>query len=344
MSQANSKSSFVLGTFSVAGCAPFAGLVIDERVLAVEALRAPLAARGIILPARASVLDLLEEWELALGALRTATELVRSGQIQGVQAVESAMLKTNMPVSPRQVFCCGANYRQHVIDIVMDIDAPEMRGLSREEKRARAEKLMDERAANGKPYIFSKLPTSLTGPFDAIVLPPNVKQPDWELELAVIIGKPARHVSRQDAMRYVAGYAVANDLSSRDLLFREDIKAMGTDWVACKNAPSWAPIGPYLVPTEFVSDPHNLQMTLKLNGKVMQDAKTNDMIFDIPRQIEYLSGLVQLLPGDVICTGSPAGNGSHYNRYLQPGDVVECSIAEIGSLRNVCEAERCVQN
>ncbi|MFI5382263.1 MAG: fumarylacetoacetate hydrolase family protein [Tepidisphaerales bacterium] len=340
MSQAISKPSFALGTFSVAGCAPFAGLVIDERVIAIEALRAPLAVRGINLPARASVLDLLEEWPLALRAFNTAAELVRSAQIPGVQAVESAALKTHMPVSPRQIFCSGANYRQHVIDIVMDIDSPDMRGLSREEKRARAEKLMDERAAHGRPYIFSKLPTSLTGPYDPIVLPPNVKQPDWELELAVIIGKPARHVSRQEALKYVAGYTVANDLSSRDLLFREDIKAMGTDWVACKNPPSWAPLGPYLVPAEFVADPHNLQMTLKLNGKVMQDAKSNDMIFDIPRQIEYLSGLVQLLPGDVICTGSPAGNGSHYNRYLQPGDVVECSIAEIGAQRNVCEAER----
>jgi 2,4-diketo-3-deoxy-L-fuconate hydrolase len=215
-----------------------------------------------------------------------------------------------------------------------------MRGLSRDEKRARAEKIMDERAAHGRPYIFNKVPSSLTGPFDPIILPPNVKQPDWELELAVIIGKPARRVTREQALEYVAGYAVANDLSSRDLLFREDIKAMGTDWVACKNAPSWAPLGPYLVPAAFVPNPHDLPMTLKLNGKIMQDAKTNDMIFDIPRQIEYLSALVQLLPGDVICTGSPAGNGSHYNRYLQPGDVVECTIGGLGSQRNVCEAER----
>ena len=340
MSQASSTAPFALGTFSVAGCDPFAGLVLNERVIAIEALRSVLASRGLVAPPRASVRDLLEDWPLAFRALSEAAELARTGAIAGVQSVDQSTLKTHMPVSPRQVFCSGANYRQHVIDIVMDIDAPEMRGLSRDEKRARAEKIMDERAAHGRPYIFGKVPSSLTGPFDPIILPPNVKQPDWELELAVIIGKPARRVTREQALEYVAGYAVANDLSSRDLLFREDIKAMGTDWVACKNAPSWAPLGPYLVPAAFVPNPHDLPMTLKLNGKIMQDAKTNDMIFDIPRQIEYLSGLVQLLPGDVICTGSPSGNGSHYNRYLQPGDVVECTIGGLGSQRNVCEAER----
>lgn len=339
MSQINQSERFALGMFSAAGCPPFAGLVIDERVIALSALSSFMAQSGIALPAQTTTLDLLENWTQSVKALSVAAAAVRRGEIKG--AVEVSALKVHAPVNARQIFCSGANYRQHVIDYMIDLDVPEVKGFATlAEKRAHAEKVMDERAAKGRPYIFSKLPSAITGPFDPIMLPPNVKQPDWELELAVIIGRRARNVSREHALDYVAGYTIANDLSARDLLFREDIKAMGTDWVACKNPPSWAPLGPYLVPAAFVPNPHNLQMTLKLNGEVKQNAKTNDMIFDINRQIEYLSGLVQLLPGDVICSGSPAGNGSHYKRFLQPGDVVECTIDGLGMQRNVCEAEK----
>lgn len=327
--------------FSTAGCIPFAGMVIDQRVVAVDALKGFFAATGTSLAPQATTLDLLEDWPSSFKALTAAAVAVRAGKLKNANPIEVSALKVHVPVNARQIFCSGANYRHHVIDYMIDLDVPEVRGFATlAEKRAHAEKLMDDRAAHGRPYIFNKLPSAVTGPYDPIVLPSNVKQPDWELELAVIIGRPARHVTRANALDYVAGYTIANDLSSRDLLFREDIKAMGTDWVACKNSPSWAPLGPYLVPAAFVTDPHNLHMTLKLNGEIKQDAKTNDMIFDINRQIEYLSGLVQLLPGDVICSGSPPGNGSHYKRFLQPGDVVDCFIEGLGTQRNVCEAEK----
>jgi 2-keto-4-pentenoate hydratase/2-oxohepta-3-ene-1,7-dioic acid hydratase in catechol pathway len=114
---------------------------------------------------------------------------------------------------------------------------------------------------------------------------------------------------------------------------------MGTDWVACKSAPSWSPLGPYLVPAAFVPNPQNLRLVLKLNGETKQDGNTNDMIFNIAAQIEFLSKLTQLLPGDVICTGTPSGNGLHYGRYLRPGDIMECNIEGVGAQRNVCEAE-----
>lgn len=341
MSQVNPSEKFALGTFSIAGCAPFAGLVIDERVIAIGALQAFLARSGAASVAHAaSTLDLLEDWDRSYKALAAAAAALRRGEIKGAALVDVSSLKVHVPVNARQIFCSGANYREHVIDYMIDLNVPEVQGFAtREEKHAHAAKLMDHRAAHGRPYIFCKLPSALTGPFDPIVLPANVKQPDWELELAVVIGRPARNVSRTHAMDYIAGYTIANDSSARDLLFREDLKAMGTDWVACKNSPSWAPLGPYLVPASFVKDPHNLHMTLKLNGEVKQDASSNDMIFDIPRQIEYLSAIAQLLPGDVICTGSPPGNGSHYKRYYQPGDVIESSIEGLGMQRNVCEAE-----
>src|SRR5664279_4866227 len=120
MSQASSTAPFALGTFSVAGCDPFAGLVLNGRVIAIEALRSLLASRGFVTPPRASVRDLLEDWPLAFRALSEAAELARTGAIAGVQSVDQSTLKAHMPVSPRQVFCSGANYRQHVIDIVMD--------------------------------------------------------------------------------------------------------------------------------------------------------------------------------------------------------------------------------
>ena len=117
------------------------------------------------------------------------------------------------------------------------------------------------------------------------------------------------------------------------------MKAMGTDWLASKNSSSFLPMGPYLVPAAFVPDPQQLHLTLKLNGQVMQDEGTNDMLFGVARLIEYISDLVQLWPGDLICTGSPRGNGMHYNRFLRPGDVLEGAITGLGIQRNTCVAE-----
>jgi 2,4-diketo-3-deoxy-L-fuconate hydrolase len=179
----------------------------------------------------------------------------------------------------------------------------------------------------------------VTGPYDPIILPRNAQQPDWELELAVVIGRRARHVRRDEALDYVAGYTIANDITNRDLVFRTDLKAIGTDWLRGKSMPSFLPMGPCLVPAAFAGDPQDLQITLKLNGQVMQDESTADMIFGVARLIEDLSSYVQLWPGDLIITGSPSGNGTHYNRYLRPGDVIESSITGLGMQRNECIAE-----
>lgn len=169
--------------------------------------------------------------------------------------------------------------------------------------------------------------------------PADTTQADWELELGVIIGRAARHVSRTEALSYVAGYTIVNDLTSRDKVYRADMKAIGTDWLLSKSSPSFLPMGPYLVPAAFVSDPQQLHLTLKLNGQVMQDEGTDDMIFGVARLIEYISQHVQLWPGDLICTGSPRGNGMHYNRFLRPGDVLEGTITRLGMQRNTCIAE-----
>ncbi len=332
---------FSLGTFSVAGCPPFAGVVIGDRVIAVTALQPLCEELGRPLSTPETVFGLLQAWDRNFPVLQVAIdELQREGE-QSVESIALDVVKIHAPVLyPRQIFCAGANYRQHVIDLAVAQGHGAGDTLSEAERRAEASRMMDERIASGSPYVFTKIPSAITGPYEPVVLPVDSAQADWELELAVIIGRAARHVPRTEALAYVAGYTVVNDLTSRDKVYRADMKAIGTDWLASKCSPSFLLMGPYLMPAAFVPDPQQLHLTLKLNGDVMQDEGTSDMIFDVARLIEYISGLVQLWPCDLICTGSPRGNGMHYNRFLRPGDVLEGTISGLGTQRNMCIAER----
>ena len=338
------STPFSLGTFSIAGCSPFAGIVVGDRTVAVTALQSLCEELGRPLSSPETVLGLLQSWERNFPVLQAAVdELQREGE-QSVEPMEWAALdtvKTHAPVLyPRQIFCAGANYRQHVIDLAVAQGHGANDTQSEANRRAEAIRVMDERIASGSPYVFTKIPSAITGPYDSVILPAGVKQADWELELAVIIGQPARHVPRSEALKYVAGYTIVNDVTSRDKVYRGDMKAIGTDWLASKSPPTFLPMGPYLIPAAFVPDPQKLHLTLKLNSEVMQDEGTDDMIFGVARLIEYISSLVQLWPGDLLCTGSPQGNGMHYNRFLHPGDVLEGTISEFGTQRNTCVAEK----
>ncbi|EJM22922.1 2-keto-4-pentenoate hydratase/2-oxohepta-3-ene-1,7-dioic acid hydratase [Pseudomonas sp. GM21] len=336
---------FALGMFSAAGGPAFPGVVINERVIALEALRPACARLGVYLPQGRDLFDILQEWSSTMGALTQVVQEVGLDPTLSAVALPLETLLVHAPLDrPRQVICCGANYFKHVVDLIVAGEvgnSPETAGMDKDQLRTYAQNLMKERSLHGSPYAFSKPAATITGPYDPIILPKHAKKPDWELELAVVIGKTARHVSREHALDYVAGYTIANDLTSRDHIWRrDDMKAMGTDWISSKSSPTYLPLGPFVVPAIFITDPQNLRLTLKLNGEVMQDEVTSDMIFDVARQIEYLSGLVQLNPGDIICTGSPAGNGTHYNRFLQPGDVLDCAITGLGSQRNLCLNEQ----
>ncbi|MET9226173.1 fumarylacetoacetate hydrolase family protein [Lentzea sp. NPDC003310] len=313
---------FALGTFSGDG-RPFPGLVVGDRVLDLETA----------LPWRpASVLAILDRWEEA------------QDQLRGLAADESQEwrsqdgLRVHAPVEPRQVIQSGANYRQHVIDLVV-ANRPKDSAETEEQARERAATLMDRRARDDLPYVFTGLPSAITGPYDDVVLPSWAMQPDWELELVAVIGKPAHRVSAEQALEHVAGYTIANDLTARDLVFRTDMKEIGTDWFRAKNAPGFTPLGPFLVPAQFVSDPMDLRLTLRLNGETMQDESTKDMIFDVARVVSYASHTARLLPGDVVLTGSPAGNGIHHGRLLRDGDVMESTITGLGVQRTRCVAE-----
>jgi 2-keto-4-pentenoate hydratase/2-oxohepta-3-ene-1,7-dioic acid hydratase in catechol pathway len=333
-------SRYALGTFSIAGASPFAGLVLDESVIALSALQPVARSLGCVLSGT-GINELLESWDSNAATLKSLVAALRTpaGAAALAHAVPVAQLRVHAPLLPRQIFCCSANYRKHVIDLILDRPTSVDPGVPLAERRQYAEALMDHRALHGKPYAFLKLPSCVTGPFDDVPLPFDMTQPDWELELGAVIGKTARRVPQARALGYVAGYVIGNDLTAREMLARPDIPGLGADWLSAKCAPGFLPLGPYLVPAEFVPDPQNLQITLKLNGKTMQDESTSDMIFNLARLIEWLSTQVELQPGDLVMTGSPSGNGTHYNRYLQPGDVMDGSITGLGTQRNTCVTE-----
>ncbi len=177
------------------------------------------------------------------------------------------------------------------------------------------------------PIVFMKATSSLSGPFDRIWIPKNSEKSDWEVELAVIIGKRAKYVDKAKAMDYVAGYCVHNDVSERDFQLKH-----GGQWVKGKSADTFAPLGPIMATPDEIQDPHKLRLWLKLNDEMLQDSNTSDLIFDIPTIIEHLSQYMTLLPGDVISTGTPSGVGMGLNppRYLKEGDVVELGIEGLG--------------
>jgi len=319
-----------IGRFAKDGDAPFAALVVDGAAYPIESGN------------RADTVPLFERWDEAWPDLEQRIAAIRSGD--GGQGIALAGLRVLPPIEPRQILCAGANYRRHVIDIMTDHEAGSEPGLDAAERRKRATLLMDHRAQAGSPFAFVKPVSALAGAFDPLTIPADSLQTDWELELAVVIGRPARRVSRDRAMEHVAGYTIGNDISARDHIMRPDIPGMGLDFITGKSCPGFLPLGPLIVPAALIPDPHDLQITLRLGEQVMQDESSADMIFRIPRLIEFLSTHIQLLPGDVICTGSPAGNGTHYNRFLRDGDVMTASIAGLGEQVVPCHAEKLAQD
>lgn len=210
---------------------------------------------------------------------------------------------------PSKILCIGLNYADHAKETNAQIP-PE-------------------------PVIFMKSTTSLCGPNDNIIIPKNSNKTDWEVELAVVIGKKATYVNEADAMDYVAGYVLHNDVSEREF----QLERSGT-WDKGKGCDTFAPLGPFLATKDEIPDPDNLKLWLKVNGKLMQDGTTANFIFKLPYVISYVSQFMTLLPGDVISTGTPAGVGMGFSPsiYLQPGDVVELGIDGLGASTQTCVA------
>ncbi|XP_074525455.1 fumarylacetoacetate hydrolase domain-containing protein 2A [Halichoeres trimaculatus] len=241
--------------------------------------------------------------ELGDEGLRQAQSAVSSGQC----VVERSDIQLLSPVlAPEKVVCVGMNYRDHCL-----------------EQNAPIPK---------EPIIFSKFPSAITGPYDNILLPSESQEVDWEVELAFVIGRRGKHIKEEDALSYVAGFTVANDVSARDWQMTRN----GKQWLLGKTFDSFCPLGPALVTTDAVKDPHNLGIRCLVNGDTVQSSNTDQMIFKTEELVAWVSKFVTLTPGDVFLTGTPPGVGVFRNPpvFLKTGDIVECQIDQIGSIIN----------
>lgn len=249
-----------------------------------------------------------DEHFFAAGGLATLAKAV-DGNLSGFPKVPAGTRLGSPVARPSKIVCIGLNYADHARETGA--------------------------APPAEPVIFLKSTTALVGPFDNIVIPKNSVKTDWEVELAVVIGREASYVEESEALAYVAGYCLHNDVSEREFQLER-----GGTWDKGKGCDTFAPVGPWLVTPDEINNVNNLRLWLKVNGKILQDGNTSDFIFNIPQVISYVSRFMTLLPGDIISTGTPAGVGLGFNPpvYLKPGDVVELGIDGLGESKQTCVA------
>ncbi len=290
--------------FSTNGQPPRLGALQGDRIADLQqSLTQHLTRRGVTRAADiAGVLvpqstrGLLEGGAATQEALAAVTEWV---------TVPRSSARLHAPITdPGKFICIGLNYRDHAEETGNPIPK--------------------------EPPIFAKWPNAILDPGEPILRPRGSKQLDWEVELGVVIGKPARHVSREQALDYVWGYTIINDVSARDFQF------ITSQWMAGKIAETFAPVGPYLADRGEIPDPHVLDLFTWVNGKQMQKGNTKTFIFDVRYLVSYLSGLMTLMPGDLIATGTPPGVGLGMKPpvFMQPGDVCKLEITGLGTLEN----------
>ena len=207
---------------------------------------------------------------------------------------------------PSKIICIGLNYAKHAAESGMQLPK--------------------------EPVLFFKATSAIVGPEDDLIIPKGSTKTDWEVELAVVIGKKAAYVTKDEAMDHVAGYVLHNDYSEREFQLERE-----GQWVKGKSCDTFAPLGPFIATKDEVKNPHNLNLWLKVNDQMLQNSNTSDFVFNIPESISYISQFMTLLPGDIISTGTPFGVGLGFDppRYLKPGDVVELGIDGLGTSRQV---------
>lgn len=275
------------------------GLVDDQVIDLVEASSGSLPA------------DMRQFLELGDSGLASARSLLQQAAPTG-RGVPASKIKILAPIlNPQKIIAIGQNYMDHCRE--QNVDPPQ------------------------SPIIFAKFPTSVIGPGEAIRWDPTLtSQVDFEAELAVVIGRRARYVTQAEALDYVVGYTICNDVSARDLQFGD------RQWVRGKSLDSFCPLGPYLVTRDEIADPQKLAIRCTVNGELMQNSNSSEMIFDVRYLIEYISRAFTLLPGDIITTGTPDGVGVFRSPqlFLKDGDTVAIEIEGLGQLSNPCLEER----
>jgi 2,4-diketo-3-deoxy-L-fuconate hydrolase len=324
----DTRLRIVLGSFKTADQSPFLGLVRDGGVVPL------LAIDPNRFPTSVTICQLLVDWEDSLATLKAF--LAQSADVGKLVPISSLQGCAPVP-DARQVFCAGANYRKHVVEMVIAVGlGAETADMDAEARRIYGEAYVARQLIESDPFIFMKPASSIAGPYEDLTLPHFSQKADWELELGVVIGRDTFRASPEEARSSIAGYMIVNDITARDKVRRTDPGALSLDWLAAKGAPGFLPTGPFFVPAEFISDPQNLKMRLAVNGEIMQDSCTSDMIFNVARQISFISGFVRMLPGDILCTGSPAGNGVARGRFLGHGDLITAAIEGLGEQRVRC--------
>ena len=300
-------TSYKLVTYRAAK-GPRAGIVMEEKVFDVAALTGRSSY--------ATMLAILEDWEAAQDLLEKAAE-TKEHKEKGIPLEKARLLVPVLYSST--IFCAGANYSDHVIEMAI----------------AQGIKPDTDPRTSGQPWHFIKASRSVVETQSTVPLPEYSRMVDWEAELVAVIGRPAKNVSVDDALGYVAGYTVGNDLSARDLSTRQHISVNSPfryDWVSHKSFDGACPVGPWIVPAKEISDPQNLSIKLWVNDILKQDSHTSKMIFSTAEQIAHLSTRITLHPGDLILTGTPAGVGMARHEFLRAGDEVKVWIERIGTL------------
>jgi len=262
---------------------------------------------GILFDDTRSVLD------LSPNGFQSTLEVIAIGTGNTLASSRLSLddVKLHAPLrNPPRIFAIGLNYRDHAKESGMEISTT--------------------------PVVFFKLATAIIGPGDAIVLPKNSTQPDYEAEFAFVIGKGGYRIPASSWREHVYGYTIVNDVSARDIQFSS------TQWSMSKCFPTFCPLGPAIVTADEIPDPHNLQISLSIDGERLQNSNTRELVFNIPALIEYLSSITPLLPGDIISTGTPPGVGLGRNpkRWLKHGETVTVTIEGLGSLTNPVVAEQ----
>ena len=332
---AQTATPFKLGTFERQGRA-FVGVVLrDSVVIDLGAAHAAITTPASTVAAPADMKDLIARYDSGLRA--RIVDIVRTvGDTRPAYVYDVGALKILPPVMPTTMLNVAVNYREH--DLEMARRQGDVRTATAGEAPAgttSAAGIWERKQGDTRwnPFMFIKLPAAIVAQGEPVRLPAGRTQIEWECELGVVIGRPAARVAEARALDYVFGYTLENDMSDRG--GRGDSR-FGSDWLISKNHDTFAPLGPFITPKEFIGDIGNTSMTFVLNGEKLQEGTTAQMIHTVQEQVVYGSNIVTLRPGDVIATGTPPGVGSARNPpiLLKAGDRMECSYEGVGTLTN----------
>ena len=307
----NKPAGYKLATYKSSE-GPRAGLVIGDEVFDAAKLTGK--------PAYATVLGILADWKRAESVLKKAAAGAAKSRAKRLPLKKTKLLA---PVQyPSTIYCAGANYADHAAAMAAREGSPPP---------------ADPHEQGLKPWHFIKAARTIADPGAAVKMTGYAKSMDWEIELAAVIGRPAKDVSIEKALDYVAGYTVSNDLSARDRGRRPAVPPTSPfkmDWTKHKTFEGSCPLGPWLVPASDIEDPQNLALKLWVNGELKQDSNTGKMLFTLAEQIAQLSENMTLHPGDLILTGTPSGTGAESGTFLKAGDTVKLWIEKIGEIEN----------